>query len=173
LYRFVQHTSQTANPGEIFEEILTHVVSGFDGKSGSLALTSEDGTYLTIVAGIDLPAGVIGKQIPMGSGVLGWVAEKAQALLLNGNIANDSRFPQRTERRESATPNSAICWPLKIENKVIGAVSVNRPAGQAMFAESDLEQGTLILNLVSLSLAAIRLQIEQHKQMAELKESDL
>ncbi len=170
LYRFVQRTSQTANPDEIFKEILTHVVSGFDGKSGSLALTSEDATYLTIVAGIDLPVGVVGKQIPMGSGVLGWVAEKAEALLLNGNIANNSKFPQRAERRESATPNSAICWPLKIEDKVIGAVSVNRPAEQTAFAESDLEQGVLILNLVSLSLAAIRLQIEQQKRMAELKE---
>ncbi len=170
LYLFVQRTSRTASSDEVFKEILTHVVSGFDGKSGSLALTSEDATYLTIVAGIDLPPGVIGKQIPMGSGVLGWVAEKAQALLLNGNIANDSRFPQRAERRESTTPNSAICWPLKIEDKVIGAVSVNRPADQPIFVDTDLEQGTLILNLVSLSLAAIRLQIEQQQRMAELKE---
>lgn len=160
----------TPNSEHVFQEILTHIVSGFDGKSGSLALTGETGDYLTIVAAIDLPPGVIGKVIPMGAGILGWVAREAKTLLMNGNIVNDSRFPHRIERRESVTPNSAICWPLLLEDKVIGAISVNRSTEQQPFIDEDIRQGTLILGLVSLSLSAIRLQLEQQKRMAELRE---
>ncbi|MEW5943841.1 MAG: GAF domain-containing protein, partial [Pseudomonadota bacterium] len=170
LYRLGQSAAALENTQEVYQQILIHTVTGFDAESGSLALRDEAGDKLAIVAGMDLPAGIIGSSVAMGAGVLGWVAREGRALLLNGSIANDPRFPQRPKRDESATPNSAICWPLKTEDRVIGAISVNRSAGRPSFTEADLEQGTAMLNLVSLALGNIRLHIDQQQRIAELKE---
>lgn len=169
LYRLGQGGSLLNDSQQIYQQILTHIVAGFDAKSGSLALCNEDGSRLTIVAGIDLPVGVVGKTVPTGEGVLGWVVKEQTALLLSKSVASDPRFIQYAQRKETATPNSSMCWPLRTENKVIGAISVNRPSEQMEFVREELDQGTMLLNLVSLALSNIQLQIDQQRRIAELK----
>lgn len=159
-------------PDEIYQQLLTHIVTGFDARSGSLALLDdEQGTQvLAIVAGIDLPVGVVGSTIPLGSGVMGWVVQHDQPVLINGDI--DARqFSDILQRqRESALPRSALCWPLKLQERVIGALSVNRSAEDGVvFDEQDREQGTAILNLASLALDNIQLRLEQQRRIAELQ----
>ncbi len=172
LYRLGQGGVSQGNPTAIYQQILSHVVTGLGAENGSLALADEDNRSLTIVAGIDLPAGVVGRSIAMGEGVFGWVAQEGSGLLLNGSIATDPRFKQREKRAETSLPNSAMCWPLVIEKRVIGAVSLNRSAGRPPFAEADLEHGTVLLNLVSLALENIQLQIEQQRRVEELKRAN-
>jgi two-component system NtrC family sensor kinase len=168
LYR-LGRAGSTEHSGQEYQQLLTHIVAGFEAQTGSLALCSDDGGSLTIVAGIDLPAGVVGSSMRMGERVLGWVAKEGTALLLNGSVANDPRFPKLPARSETGSPSSAMCWPLKIEKRIIGAVSVNRRAGQAAYTEADLEQGTIMLGLVSLALENAHLQIDQQRRIAELK----
>jgi signal transduction histidine kinase len=154
---------------QAYQQLLTHIVAGFEAQSGSLALCGEDGDSLTIVAGIDLPAGVVGSSMKMGERVLGWVAREATPLLLNGSSASDPRFPKLPARTESGIPSSAICWPLKVEARIIGAISVNRRAGHPLYTEAEMEQGTIMLGLVSLALENAHLQIDQQQRIAELK----
>jgi len=112
---------------------------------------------------------VVGSSMKMGERVLGWVAREATPLLLNGSSANDPRFPKLPARSETGIPSSAICWPLKIEARIIGAISVNRRAGQPLYTEAEMEQGTIMLSLVSLALENAHLQIDQQRRIAELK----
>jgi len=154
---------------QAYQQLLTHIVAGFEAQTGSLALCSEDAGSLTIVAGIDLPAGVVGSSMKMGERVLGWVAREATPLLLNGSSASDPRFPKLPARTESGIPSSAICWPLKVEARIIGAISVNRRAGHPLYTEAEMEQGTIMLGLVSLALENAHLQIDQQQRIAELK----
>lgn len=168
LYRLGQSPRLLEDPDKIYQQLLDHIVAGFDARSGSLALLGEDQTTLTIVAGIDLPPGVIGCAVALGSGVLGWVAQQGQPLLINGDF-DASKFPGIQRRREQAAPSSALCWPLKLRERVIGALSVNRPADKAPFSENDREQGTAVLNLASLALENIQLQLDQQRRIAELQ----
>lgn len=156
----------------LYQAILSHVVEGFEANSGCLALCAQDNRSLRIVAGIDLPVRVIGSEVAMGTGVLGWVAEHGTALLLNGDIANDPRFPKLVARDETSRPKSAICWPLRANDRVIGAVSVNRSDERREFVQDTLDQGTLILELVSLSLTNILLHGEQQQRIEELREAN-
>ena len=180
LYRLGQSAGQSRlGVSKIYQKVLEHIVRGFEAKSGSLALLDHNDGKLTLVAGIDLPDGTIGKRISMGEGVLGWVVQENQALLLNGDVSNDPRFERRREKRVSASVNSAICWPLKIEDRTIGGISVNRsisgivsmnrPDGMAPFTEADLEYGAALLNMVSIVLANIQLYIGQQQQLEELQ----
>ena len=171
LYRLGQDAALNENTSFIYQQILTHIAGGFEAKSGSLVLRgNKEGDLLTIIAGIDLPAGVIGSQVAIGEGVLGWVAKEGQPLLLNGDISNDPRFQLR--RREGGKPatNSAICWPLKIDGRIIGAVSANRPGSMTPFTEDDVERGAALLDMVSLVLANMQLHIDQKRRFEELRQ---
>lgn len=170
LYNFSREAVLLENSNPVYQRILEHIVAGFDARSGSLALCSEDGNILTIRAGIDLPDGVIGSHIKIGEGILGWVAQAGVALLLNNDVSTDERFQPKREYQKSMQDNSAICWPLKMEGKVIGALSVNRPQAVGTFTEDDMHQGEGLLGMVSLALANIQLHVEQKQRIEELRQ---
>src|SRR5450759_2745272 len=112
----------------------------------------------------------------MGEGVFGWVTQQGEALLLNGDVSSDPRFQRQREARTDASSNSAICWPLKIEGKTVGCIAVNRSktgnksGGRSPFTEADMEQGSAVLDMVSLALNNIQLHIEQKQRLAELQQ---
>ncbi len=173
LYRLGQNAAQAGDTSAIYQQMLTHIVGGFNAKSGSLVLCDNAGvgcSLLTIIAGIDLPSGIVGSKVEMGEGVLGWVAKEAKALLLNGDVSSDPRFQLRRREGRPAATNSAICWPLEMEGRVIGAISVNRPSGTSPFSEADLEDGIALLSMVSLALVNMQLHIDQKQRVEELQE---
>lgn len=172
LYRLGQSHATAGNIQEIYQHILTHIVSGFHGKSGSLALRNKSGDHLTIVAGIDLPADVIGSRVPLDQGVLGRVVTDEHPLLMAGDISKDHRFKKVSRKSGRRALNSSICWPLKVEGKVVGAVSVNGFDGGKPFDEADVKQGEMLLNLAGLVLHNVHLRMEQQRRIQELKESN-
>lgn len=151
---------------KMYQALLEHIVAGFEGKSGSLSLMNQG--ELVIVAGIDLPPGVVGQRIKLGAGVMGWVAEQQQPLLLAGDVASDARFTLPPKRDAKRVPTSSLCWPVLVDDKLVGALSVNRAAGMADFTETDLETGAGILSLVGIVLANIHLRLKERKRIAEL-----
>ena len=173
LYHLGQNSVHEANTAGIYQRILEHIVSGFDAKSGSLALYDSESDNLTIVAGIDLPTSVVGSKVKLGVGVLGWVVREGQAVLMNGDVSSDPRFKTRIrEGRSAAAATSAICWPLKIEDRIIGGICANRSDGMTPFSTYELEQGTMLLNMVSLALGNICLHLEQNRQLAALQQAN-
>lgn len=162
----------------IYQQILAHIVDGFEAKSGSLALCGDE--ELTIVAGIDLPPGVIGSKVKIGEGVLGRVAQDGKPLLLNGDVSGDPRFRRHREAGRITQSHSSICWPLKIEERIIGGISVNRvvdavvsmnrSANMPSFTEADMDEGTALLNMVSLVLTNIQLHIDRQRQLDALRQ---
>lgn len=170
LYRLGQTAELRDKPEKVQHAILTHIVEGFGASSGTLACAcgDDDDPCLTIVAGIDIPARVIGSRVELGSGILGWVAKEGKALLLNGDASSDPRFKAITSRDESARPHSAMCWPLMIENRVIGALSINRREGDETYTDSDLESGAVVVNLVTVVIENARLHMDQQQRIAML-----
>ncbi|MDA8094440.1 MAG: ATP-binding protein [Betaproteobacteria bacterium] len=172
LYRLGQEAIEE-DAADLYRRILTHIVDGSDAKSGSLALCSDHClALLTIVAGIDLPDGVVGSQIAVGNGVLGWVVEEGKPLLLNADASSDPRFRHATPGRGGRSHCSAICWPLRREGRIIGAVSVNRPQGEHAFTQADLERGTVLLDIVSLVLGNLQLHVDRNRRLAELQQAN-
>jgi signal transduction histidine kinase len=180
LNRLSQAAVEEEDFSSVYQRILQHIVDGLEAESGSLALLDGENSFLTIVAGIDLPKGVIGKKIALGEDILGWVVKESTPLLLNGDISSDSRFQRNSENRRAASNMSAMCWPLRIEDRYIGGITVNRSISSSsitkgahdrpLFTDNDLELGSALLNIVSLSLSNIQLHIEQKRRMAELQQ---
>ena len=168
LYRMTPAISKVSAE-DVSQRLLEHIVTGFGAGSGCLALSdAKTPDRLAIVAGIALPPGVIGSQVLLGDGVLGWAAQNGQPLLLQHDVQNDPRFRATVARTETKMPGSAMCWPLRSEERVIGAVSVNRPPGETAFTEEDLEHGSLVMGLVTVMIENTRLHIEQAQRIEVL-----
>lgn len=147
---------------DVYQTLLKHILYGFNGKTGCLALIDKEEGDLYIKTGIGLPPAAIGSRIEIGSGVLGWVAENNTALLLNGDVSNDERF-QNIKKNPSAKPNSAMCWPLTVKNDVIGVISVNKDANESEYADSELEHGKMVIPVIS--LVANNLQLNRDREL--------
>jgi signal transduction histidine kinase len=168
LYRMTPAISKVS-PQDVSQRLLEHIVAGFNAESGCLALSdAEAPDRLDIVAGIALPPGVIGSHVALGDGVLGWVAQNAEPLLLKNDIQGDPRFRAKVARTETKVPGSAMCWPLLSEDRVVGAVSVNRAPTQPGFTQDDLEHGSLVMGLVTVMIENTRLHIEQAQRIEVL-----
>ena len=168
LYELGQKAANGAHPQQVLQEILGHIVRGFEAESGSIALI-VDGTddQLEIAAGTDLPTGVVGSALPRGVGVYGHVVATGQPVLVNGEAA-ETRLPLRLEEARQRATNSAMCWPLRVAGRTIGAVAVNRAADRPRYTVEDLERGHSLTSLLALVVANHRMHVERESRILEL-----
>jgi two-component system, NtrC family, sensor kinase len=158
LYEFGQTAAYGADPLRVRQDILTHIVQGFDAESGSIALI-VDGTddELEIAAGTDLPQGVVG----------GHVVATGQPILINGNAA-ESGLPVRASEPRNRPAHSAMCWPLVVQEQIIGALAVNRAESRQRYTVEDLDRGQALTSLLALVIANHRMNVERDNRIVEL-----
>ena len=168
LYELGQRAANGAEPQAVRQAILEHIVSGFDAESGSIALIVE-GTAdeLELAAGTDLPQGMIGSALPRGVGVFGHVIATGHPVLVNGDAAETGLPLRQGETRQRAT-HSAMCWPLSVAGRTIGAVAVNRAADRPRYTVGDLERGQALTSLLALVMANHRMHVERENRIREL-----
>ncbi len=168
LYELGQSAAAGVDPLQVQQDILLHIVSGLGAESGSIAMIVDGtGDLLEIVAGTDLPPGVLGSKLPRGMGVFGHVIATGEALLINGDAAQTGLPIQLHERRDRAT-RSAMCWPLRVHERTIGALAVNRPAGMPRYTVTDLDRGQVLVSLLALVMANHRMHVERETRLLEL-----
>jgi len=168
LYALGQTAASGAEPLQVQQAILEHIVSGFGAQSGSIALCVE-GTedLLEIAAGIDLPPEAVGSRLPRGAGVFGHVVATGEPLLINGDVA-ETGLPLRMHERRDRLTHSAMCWPLRVSERIIGAVAVNRAPGQPKYKIDDLDRGQAMTTLLALVIANHRMHVERANRIVEL-----
>ena len=170
LYELGQKVATGIDPRQVQRDILNHIVSGLDAESGSIALL-VDGTddVLEIVAGTDLPPGVLGSRLAPGVGVFGHVLATGQSLLINGGVA-ETHLPVRINERRDRNTDSAMCWPLRVNDRIIGTLAVNRAAGRPRYTVADLDRGQMVTSLLALVMANHRMHVEREKRISELSQ---
>lgn len=168
LYELGHKAANGAHPQQVRQEILEHIVRGFCAASGSIALI-VDGTsdQLEIAAGTDLPPGLIGSALPRGTGVYGHVVATGAPVLVNGNAA-ETGLPLRRGETRRRTTHSAMCWPLRVAGRTIGAVAVNRAESSPRYTIEDLEHGQAVTSLLALVMANHRMHVERDSRILEL-----
>ena len=163
---------ETDKDDTVYSQILRHVVDGFKADTGSLVLYhGEDRKSLNIVAGIGLPERYVGSEIPENSGVFSWVIENKQAVLLKGSISDDPRFTSPIPKKETPIPQTALCWPLLGGKRLIGALSINRLDDKVVYTDRELENGQILVNLITLVIDNYLLHRDEQKRIHELAAS--
>jgi two-component system NtrC family sensor kinase len=170
----INHASLAAlKNAPVEQRLLDHLVDGFEGESGCLALLEgEDSGHLRIFAGIGLSPGVMGSRVKVSDGVMGCVIRENSPVLLCGDASSDPRFAKYLPRDLGPVQGSAMCFPLSVLGRIIGALSVSRGTALSPYEQEDLESGTVVVSLISLVIENARLQQEQRSRIAALVESE-
>jgi putative nucleotidyltransferase with HDIG domain len=161
ILRINTELSSSKEKKEILSDILDQAISLLKAESGSLMLLNEKSNALTIEAARGLSQEIIeSTEIPLGSGIAGWVAMRGEPLLLIDGI-RDSRFSAELIRRERI--KDAVCVPLNIDSATIGVLSINNSLPGRNFTESDLGLLEAFANQAAIAIQKSRSLEEMHQ----------
>ncbi len=179
----LQHTRELATLNEIskaitssldLDQILSqamHIIRGIlHVEAGSLLLLDEDSGLLEfkkILSGSQ--ERIVGFKLKPGEGIAAHAVQKGEPLLVL-DAQNDPRFCPRVDEAIGFVTRSILCVPLKVKDKIIGAIEViNKLDGQ--FDENDLWLLNYMAGSVAIALENARLYTELSDFARELEKS--
>ena len=92
-------------------------------------------------------------QYAIGEGVTGQVVKTGVAAIIP-DVGKDGRFLNRTIARQQdpGSPLAFICVPLKVDDEIVGALSVDRPLALEITLQKDLRLLSIVAAIVSQAL---------------------
>lgn len=135
-------------------------------ERGTITLLDEKTQELKIRAAHGIPPEARKRgRYKIGEGITGKVVEAGEPIVIP-NVGSEPLFLNRTRARGDITKKniSFICVPIKIENRTVGALSVDRLFAENISLEEDLRLLTIISSMVSQSVK-IHKMIEDEKEV--------
>ncbi len=125
MHELGQALAFTSDLNQILDKVTDAALQQCDADEASIMLPTSDGKELIIAVARGGHAEHIGKRIPVGQGIAGWVAHNLKPVTLNGEV-HDKRFTPINPR---ADIHNAISLPLLVGNSLVGVlnVSITRP----------------------------------------------
>ena len=182
-HELLQHTRELATLNEInkaitssldLDQILSQTMHGIrvilHVEASSLLLLDENSDLLEfkkILSGNQEQMAEF--KLKLGEGIAGHVVRDGKPLLVL-DTQNDPRFCPRIDEAIGFVTRSALCVPLKVKDKIIGAIEViNKLDGQ--FDEKDLWLLNYMAGSVAIALENVRLYTELSDFTRELEKS--
>lgn len=151
--------SPSRNKKALSKMIVEYAVKILKTNTGSLMLIDETSNELVITASRGLSNEIISStRLKIGEGIAGLVARDGNAIFVE-DIDKDPRFFKAENIRYSS--KSFISVPLKIKNKVIGVLNVNKEKQDEKFNEKDLR----LLQLLAVQAAITIENIELYQNL--------
>jgi len=152
----------------VFQTIMQTLARGLNMKRGTLVLREAAGDTLRIAAAHGLSDRQMARGVyRVGEGVTGAVVETGEPVAVP-DIRQDSRFLDRTgARRESrhGPPTSFVCVPLRIEEGVIGALSVDRDFVDDTTLQKDQRLLQIVGSLISQAIKINRMVAVEKEEL--------
>jgi sigma-B regulation protein RsbU (phosphoserine phosphatase) len=109
---------------------------------------------------------IVGLQIPVGEGVVGWVAQHKKPLIVN-DLRNDPRYSSVLEKTFGLNTDGIMSIPLMRRGKMIGVVeAVNRRNGED-FTDDDLRLFTALGDHIATAIENASLYEEAERNRLE------
>lgn len=164
LYEIEKQVSEAADLQQLLGRLLHQAMSILACRGGIIALWEEAETKtlrFRTTAG-DGVESLAGQTIAAGKGVIGFVAERAESVILN-DPQSDLRHKRDFAERFGVRPRNLICVPLIGRDGNVGALElVDKKHGD--FDESDLRMCTLIAGQVSRAIHVAKSKREREDQ---------
>lgn len=131
--------SSTLDIDELLNIVLDKAEEVMDAEASSVFRIDEEKDELYFVTA----RGVKGKEakeirVPMGKGIVGWVAKHGKPLLV-ADVHKDPRWFKGVDKKTKFVTRSIIAVPLIAKDKIIGVAEVLNKRGNRKFNASDLE----------------------------------
>lgn len=147
---------------EILEQIMLQVSRLLSPKAWSLLLRDEESGDLEFAVVVSEVADKLkGVKVPRGHGVVGWVAEHGEALIIP-DVSRDDRFAAEYDKSFSFKTQSIACVPLKCQNDVFAVIELINSLEEGEFNELDMQVLTTIADFAGIA-------ISNERAMAKIK----
>ncbi len=138
---------------QLSHDVLLWLAKRLDAQIGAIALAKEDGLGFLVQSGYAHQPGVDGPgEFALGEGLMGQAAAERRRILIQ-------QIPEKQLKLHSAlaevSPHWLLCFPLVIEDEVIGVVEL---AAVHPFDEGQLTFLDMVGNSIAFSLHAAQLQ---------------
>lgn len=138
-------------PQSFFEQTIEALANELGMVRGTLVLLDKTINKLKIAAAHGLSAAERAKgEYAVGEGVTGHVVETGIPEVIP-DVSQDTRFLNRTATRriDAAHPIAFICVPIKVDEDVVGALSIDRPFAVGSMLDKDLRILLIIASIIS------------------------
>ncbi len=124
----------------------------FGARAASIMLLDEGTSELVFEAvtgeGEDT---LVGRRIPSGTGIAGWVAQSGQPLVVE-DVARDPRFAVQEARRTGYLPKGLMAAPLLRQERVLGVLNVLDRPERRRFSVAEMDLLGLFANQAAVAL---------------------
>jgi PAS domain S-box-containing protein len=131
-----------------------------DPETGDLVCRCATGPHTNIVQGW---------RMAPGEGVVGWVAQSGESLVVDDMLTEERHF-RDVERQTGLVLRSAVSVPLRIKENVIGTLQVLDPE-VGRFKTTDLMLVESLASSAAIALENARLYEDLQQRMKELREA--
>lgn len=181
LYQIARILSTGGSLSSCMMEVLRVLQELASMNRGMISLLNSTGDKLTVDVAYGVPDHLRQKgKYRLGEGITGQVAKTGQAVIIS-RLENEPSFLDRTGARKNLNLSDLafLCVPIKISDKVIGVLSVDRVVlDQAVTLESELHFLEVVSNLISQVVEQRRRQTEhifalesENKELKKILES--
>jgi len=172
LYEISKATNSSLDLKEVMAQVLDILHEKMAMERGTLCLLDEGSNEINI----EVARGLSGKEkdrgrYKLGEGITGRVVEAGEPILVK-NVGDEPLFLNRTRARGDIkrAQISFLCVPIKLDNKTIGALSVDRLFQQDISFEEDLRLLTIISSMVA---QAVRIHRMVEKEKSTLQDENI
>lgn len=149
--------NMTLRLDEVLHRILTEIIKALQVETVTIALIEPDGALVFKAANGKQSESVIGKRIPAGQGVLGWVVSEGQGVIIPA-VSEDKRFLPEVDLFTGMEVKALSAAPIYAQGRVIGVLEALNPVSGTFDPDA-----LLVLTGIS-SLAGSNIQ---HAQLFE------
>ncbi|MEX2161197.1 MAG: GAF domain-containing protein [Anaerolineales bacterium] len=120
---------------EVLQTILEQTTSALEVEAVSLALVEPGGKELVFRAATGPHSKkIIGLRVGLGQGIVGWVAQKGEGIIVR-DAAADARFFTKVDEATGFKTRAVAGAPIRAKNKVIGVLEALNPLAGTFDAE--------------------------------------
>jgi signal transduction histidine kinase len=163
LYQLERLFSEAEKLEDIFDRAIELISQSLQAEAGSIILHTSNKDFLYFKAAYGEKSAAIKQlRLPKDKGIVGWVVKNDEPLIVN-SPAEDSRFNPDIAEKIDFPARSIICFPLRINNKVVGAVEIiNKLDGD--FGKSDLILLELISGQIARAVEIVELRMKKQRE---------
>ncbi|KAB8143986.1 SpoIIE family protein phosphatase [Chloroflexia bacterium SDU3-3] len=156
--------------GELCELIYREASKLVDTSSFHLGLFAAQGDQYTLVVRVQQRVRLdpISMDLPMGDGIVGWMRETGQSLLVEDFELEMEKLPARPRYQSDHPPRSGIYVPLSDGEHVIGTISIQSYRPRA-FDINDMRMLSLIADQAAVAISKARVFDQASKRARQLQ----
>jgi signal transduction histidine kinase len=159
-----RQTNLSASLTELLQGLLGRTTELIGAEAASILLRDVKTERLFFSAALGTRGEVVkSESVAVGEGIVGWVAEHGEPLIIN-DPQNDPRHNREMAARVGFFPRNILCVPLTGHGKVLGAIELLNKLGKELFDEDDQTLLTLVAARLSDAIELARAREEHLKQ---------